>query len=194
MRSLRRLIPLISLLAILFLGWLIIQIRATEQSNELEIVIDSAILPTLTPFAEPSWIKLNLPEYASQLERGAEIYRLVCSACHAYDGTGLTDEWRATWTEDAQNCWQSKCHGENHPPDGFFLPHSPAVVGPIIPALFDTAYDLYQYNQYYMPWQNPNSLTEDEAWAVTAYVLELNQFDPGPFLDAEGAKKILLRR
>lgn len=140
-----------------------------------------------------SWITVDLPPDATQLQYGAEIYRLVCSACHAYDGTGLTDEWRATWDPDSQNCWQAKCHGEIRPPDGFYLPKSPAIVGPIIPALFETAYDLYEYNYLQMPWHNPHSFTEEEAWAVTAYVLVLNEFDPGPNLDAESAKNIRLR-
>jgi len=44
-----------------------------------------------------------------------------------------------------------------------------------------------------MPWHNPDSMTEEEAWAVTAYVLALNEIDPGPFLDTESASNIRLR-
>lgn len=150
--------------------------------------------PTGTPDEQKSWIWLDLPPDATQLVHGQEIYRLVCSACHAYDGTGLTDEWRSTWNPEDQNCWQSKCHAENHPPDGFFLPYSPAVVGPVIPALFETAYDLYIYNEQKMPWHNPNSLTDEEVWAVTAYLLKLNGYDPSPNLNAETAKQMQLRR
>jgi len=47
--------------------------------------------PAMPPTPE-SWITVDLPEDATQLQYGAEVYRLVCSACHAYDGTGLTDE------------------------------------------------------------------------------------------------------
>lgn len=145
------------------------------------------------PTEEESWIWLDLPPDATQLDHGKEVYRLVCSPCHAYDGTGLTDEWRSTWNPEDQNCWQSKCHATNHPPDGFFLPYSPPIVGAIIPAMFETAYDLYLYNHEEMPWHNVHSLTEKESWAVTAYVLELNGFDPGSRLDAETAVNLRLR-
>jgi mono/diheme cytochrome c family protein len=146
-----------------------------------------------TPEELESWLIIDLPPDATQVMHGMEIYRLVCSACHAYDGSGLTDEWRATWNPEDQNCWQSKCHAENHPPDGFFLPYSPAVVGPAIPALFENAHELYQYTRQQMPWHNPQSLTDEEYWAVTAYLLELNGFDPGPHLDKEVALRMQLR-
>lgn len=148
---------------------------------------------TETPEDQESWIWLDLPPDATQLDHGKEVYRLVCSACHAYDGTGLTDEWRATWNPDDQNCWQSKCHASNHPPDGFYLPQAPAIVGPVIPALFETADDLHEYIDQNMPWQNPGSLTDEEVWAVTAYVLELNDIDPGPNLNQETAIQMRLR-
>lgn len=121
---------------------------------------------------------IDLPEGASQLEVGKEVYRLICSACHAYDGTGLTEEWIATWNPEDQNCWQSKCHGFNHPEDGFYLPDSPPVVGNFVPYLFPTAMDMFSYIIQEMPWQDPGTLPEDQAWAVTAYVLKLNGFTP----------------
>lgn len=159
----------------------------------------SAPTPTAAPTARPpvmplnkdSWILVDLPPDATQLQHGAEIYRLVCSACHAYSGEGLTDAWRATWDPKDQNCWQSKCHGPNHPPDGFVLPIAPAIVGRTAMAPFQTAADLRDYIQATMPWHNPNSLTDDEGWAVTAYVIKLNQMNP-PTLNAETAPQFRL--
>lgn len=55
----------------------------------------------------------------TQLECGAYHYAQVCMACHGDKGQGLTEEWRAAWGEKEQNCWQSKCHAGNHPPEGF---------------------------------------------------------------------------
>lgn len=147
---------------------------------------------TATPFQHQG-ILIDLPENASQLQYGAEVYRLICSTCHADDGSGLTDEWRSTWAPEDQNCWQSKCHGFNHPPDGFYLPHSPPVVGELPRSLFANALELYRYIRSAMPWHDPGSLTEKEAWSVTAYVLLLNGIDPGPQLDAERAASISLR-
>lgn len=141
----------------------------------------------MQPPEQDSWILVDLPEDATQLQHGAEVYRLVCSACHAHSGEGLTDAWRATWHPDDQNCWQSKCHAANHPPDGFELPIAPAVVGRAALAPFATAGDLHDYIQATMPWQDPNSLTEDEGWAVTAYVIKLNRMNPGELLNADNA-------
>lgn len=186
-------LPFLSILILIPLSWYASQAPGSIRVVSLQTNTDpTPMAPAMQPTSE-SWITIDLPEDATQLQYGAEIYRLVCSACHAYDGTGLTDEWRATWGPDDQNCWQSKCHAENHPSDGFYLPYSPSIVGPIIPALFETANDLFEYNYHQMPWHNPDSMTEDEAWAVTAYVLALNEIDPGPFLDAESASNIRLR-
>ncbi len=193
MPNLHRFLPPLAILVVLPLSWLASQapgsIQAVPRQTSAESTPDA---PAMSPTPE-SWIIVDLPPDAPQLAYGAEVYRLVCSACHAYDGTGLTDEWRATWDPDSQNCWQAKCHGEIRPPDGFYLPYSPPIVGAIIPALFETAYDLFEYNYYEMPWHNPKSLTEEEAWAVTAYVLVLNEIDPGTFLNAETATQIRLR-
>jgi mono/diheme cytochrome c family protein len=152
--------------------------------------------PTATPAMQPpeqdSWILVDLPPDATQLQHGAEVYRLVCSACHAHSGEGLTDAWRATWHPEDQNCWQSKCHAANHPPDGFELPIAPAVVGRAALAPFATAKDLHDYIQATMPWQEPNMMTEAEGWAVTAYVIQLNRMNPGELLNADNAAEYRL--
>ena len=134
-----------------------------------------------------------MPPNASQLQYGAELYRLVCQDCHGDRGQGLTAEWRSTWAPADQNCWQAKCHSESHPVDGFVLPVAPPIVGQAVMNRFATASDLYELIQYEMPWYRPGSLTEKDAWAATAYVLKLNQIDPGPMLNSETASRILLR-
>ena len=152
----------------------------------------STSAPTIMAPNQDSWILVDLPPDATQLQHGAEIYRLVCSACHAYSGEGLTDAWRSTWAAEDQNCWQSKCHALNHPPDGFVLPIAPAVVGSEALAPFDTAADLHAYIQARMPWQDPNSMTEAEGWAVTAYIIKLNRMNPGPELKVANAAQFRL--
>jgi MYXO-CTERM domain-containing protein len=42
-----------------------------------------------------------------------------------------------------------------------------------------------------MPWQEPNSMTAEEGWAVTAYVIKLNRMNP-PTLDHERAAQFRL--
>lgn len=139
---------------------------------------------------DDSWVIVDLPEDATQLEYGAEVYRLVCKACHGDKGQGLTDDWRAQWAPEDQNCWQSKCHAQyNHPPDGFYMPGVPAVLGQPI-RNFGTALNLYTYNHIAMPWHDRGSMTEKESWSVTAYILKINGIDPGPELNAETAANI----
>jgi len=144
--------------------------------------------------AQRRLIRPTLPPSASQADAGAQVYTLVCSACHGDRGQGLTDDWRATWNPSDQNCWQSKCHGLNHPPDGFELPHYiPPVVGPSVTSRFRTALDLFEFIHQSMPWQEPASLQEDEYWDVTAFVAKLNGVDPGPDrLDRQRASGLLL--
>ena len=138
---------------------------------------------------EDSWIIVDLPANATQLEYGTEVYRLVCKACHGDKGQGLTDDWRAQWAPEDQNCWQSKCHALNHPPDGFYMPQVPKVLGQPIRG-FNTAMNLYTYIHNYMPWHDRGSMTQKESWSVTAYILKINGVDPGPELNAETAANI----
>jgi cytochrome c5 len=149
--------------------------------------------PSPTPQMGRDWILLNnVPPGSSQIVYGREIYRLVCSACHGDKGQGLTTEWRMTWAPQDQNCWRSKCHGFNHPSDGFFLPYSPPVTNLARSRRFPTALDLQIYIQQSMPWQDPGSMLDERAWQVTAYVLTLNNIDAGSMLTAESAARIRL--
>lgn len=150
--------------------------------------------PTPAMPAPRRLIRPTLPPAASQADAGAQVYTLVCSACHGDLGQGLTDEWRATWHPRDQNCWQAKCHGANRPPDGFDLPrYIPPVVGPAVAGRFRTAGDLFAFIRQTMPWQEPASLQEDEYWDATAFVLKLNDVDPGPDrLDYQRASSLLL--
>lgn len=114
-----------------------------------------------------------LPTDPTQADYGAEPYYLVCMACHGNWGQGLTDEWRATgFGAEDQYCWQSKCHASNHPPQGFVLPKSiPPLLGVGSLTRFSTAAELYDVIFASMPWWNPGSLSSEDAWALTAYLL-----------------------
>lgn len=138
------------------------------------------------------WIIIDLPPDAAQIDYGHEIYRLVCSACHGDIGQGLTPEWRSTWAPEDQNCWQSKCHAPNHPPEGFTFPVAPAINNLLPHGKFATALQLQAYIHAAMPWYKPGGLTDERAWQVTAYVLKLNNIDAGPVLNAETAAGIRL--
>jgi hypothetical protein len=116
-----------------------------------------------------------LPENPTQLDSGAYEYAQRCMACHGDRGQGLTEEWRAAWGEEEMNCWQSKCHAANHPPEGFKLPHyAPQVIGERALLRFETAQELYDFMSEQMPWHAPGSLEEQTYWQLTAFLLHRN--------------------
>jgi cytochrome c len=131
----------------------------------------------------------------TQVELGHYVYYLACMACHGDQGQGLTEEWREVWGPPHQNCWQSKCHAANHPPEGFELPrYAPPVIGAeTLPGL-QTAADLYEYLRGRMPWQAPGTLQDEEYWQLTAFLANAN----GVFLDEtplgpDNAAKVRMR-
>ena len=133
--------------------------------------------PPVTPTPTFDIRRLDKPlveEPLSQLEEGAVLYWGVCMACHGDKGQGLTDEWRDSFGED-KGCWVSKCHAANHPPQGFEFPRIvPPLAGAASLARFVNARQLYEFNLEFMPRWDPGQLTEEKAWAVTAYILKLN--------------------
>ena len=141
--------------------------------------------PTASPTPNPNVDRLARPilispQNPTELDQGSLVYWGICLTCHGDRGQGLTDEWRAVFGGD-ENCWTSKCHAPNHPPQGFFIPKDrlpPAVNGPGSLARFTTAQQLYDYVVAGMPWWNPGSLSSDKAWAATAYLLKMNNSLP----------------
>lgn len=131
----------------------------------------------------------------AQRDFGAQVYIRRCSTCHGDKGQGLTLEWRQTWPETHQNCSTPKCHGRQHPPDGFEIKdnYAPAVIGPGTLTRFRTAQALFTYISTTMPMHAPGSLTQDEYWALTAFLLAAHGVpaDNVP-LDATTASQISL--
>lgn len=149
-----------------------------------------------TPAPQASWLILpTFPSSATQADVGAEIYRLVCQDCHGDKGQGLTDEWRATWDPEDQNCWQSKCHASNYPPEGFLLPRViPSIIGPVLTSRIETSLDLYKTIRERMPYHNPGSLTDEEYWQLTAFLVRENGANPmGVPLDESRAAYIYMQ-
>ncbi len=65
----------------------------------------------------------------NQADDGAQLYWQHCQPCHGDRGQGLTDEWRAQYPPEDQNCWKSRCHGQSPYEHGFILPTQvPALV------------------------------------------------------------------
>jgi hypothetical protein len=116
-------------------------------------------------------------------------------ACHGDRGQGLTYEWRAQYGSKDMNCWQSRCHSFNHPPQGFQLVKTiPAVLGPGALNKYNNAQQLHDYIINTMPWWNPGYLSADEFWQVTAYLMrELGALPEGAILEEGTAVVYLLR-
>ncbi|HET7091519.1 MAG TPA: c-type cytochrome [Anaerolineae bacterium] len=116
--------------------------------------------------------KPDLPIHPNQAEQGAYSYWLICLPCHGDRGQGLTDEWRAVFGPEDQNCWQSKCHAPNHPPQGFEIPRTiPPVLGPSALTRLSTAQDLYRVIADTMPLWDPDHISDEDAWNLTAYLM-----------------------
>jgi cytochrome c len=92
--------------------------------------------------------------------------------CHGDKGQGLTAEFRSLYVEDA-NCWARGCHGGRVGDKGFPIPTSvPAIIsssGDLPP--FATADQLFNYLRTTHPPQHPGFLSDDDYWAMTAYLL-----------------------
>jgi quinol-cytochrome oxidoreductase complex cytochrome b subunit len=130
---------------------------------------------TPTPLVNPRMEQPALPQNPTLADQGAQIYWLYCLACHGDQGQGLTDEYRKMAFGEDMNCWTSKCHGYNHPPEGFIFPRLvPPVVGEGTLKRFVTAAELQKYLYQKMPWWNPGLINKDEAWQLTAFLLRQN--------------------
>ncbi len=137
-------------------------------------VSQAASTPTLDRLAQPT-----LPAVPSQADQGSQVYWLSCLPCHGDRGQGLTEEFRQTYPVEDQNCWVSGCHGNRPYDSGFTLPTAiPAVVGSNVLQNFETAASLRSYIFAAMPYWKPASLTEEETWQVTAFILRENKLWP----------------
>ena len=117
---------------------------------------------------------------AAEPNEGAKVYQHWCSGCHGDRGQGLTEEWRATWPEGKQNCWQAKCHSLSHPSDGFAFPKEvPAVIGSEALGKFASGQDLYAYTRATMPYWSPTLLSDDQYRAITEFLVEANYAERG---------------
>jgi len=134
---------------------------------------------TATPPVTPTFdiARLDPPPTAFpsiQVDEGALYFWGVCMGCHGDRGQGLTPEWQDSFGEE-RDCWESGCHS----PDttSFELDpvnRVPALAGPGKLVRFSNSFELYTYILNNMPWWNPGSVTQEEAWRVTAYIMKLN--------------------
>jgi mono/diheme cytochrome c family protein len=147
----------------------------------------SASTPTPDRLAQPT-----LPASPAQADYGAQVYWLSCLPCHGDRGQGLTDEFREAYPPEEQYCWESGCHGKRPYENGFSLPMQiPALVGAGTLQKFPTAANLRGYISAAMPIWKPGSLSEEQSWQVTAFILRENGlWDARQELEASNADRV----
>ncbi|HFC11445.1 MAG TPA: hypothetical protein ENJ56_01280 [Anaerolineae bacterium] len=148
--------------------------------------------PTVDRLAAPPTVPVP-----NQADEGAQLYWLYCQPCHGDQGQGLTDEWRAQYPEEEQNCWQSGCHGKfgkDAPENGFVLPTSvPALIGDGSLSKFTSMQQAYQYLRVAMPYELPGKLTDEEYLAIAAHIARERGVWDGHELNADNLAQIHLQ-
>ena len=89
----------------------------------------------------------NLPPGSGTAAQGATIFAEKCEACHGKDGIG------------GSNAALANAPGKNERTMALYVP---------------TPNTIFDFTRRAMPWPQPKSLTNDEAYALTAYILFRN--------------------
>lgn len=112
----------------------------------------------------------GLPAGKGSVDQGAEVFADQCAACHGTFGEGV-DRWpklaggQGTLTAERPE-----------PTVGSYWPFAPT---------------LYDYIDRAMPFPSPRTLTPDQVYALTAYILNLNNIVPGDFVaDKDSLPKV----
>ena len=189
----------IFLIAILNL-YLILMGIGLVASGKIETVLASSPSAQSTPSsisATPTIDRLAAPPTVyppSQADTGAQLFWLYCQPCHGDRGQGLTDEWRAEYPEDHQNCWARGCHAKSPYPGGFTLPTMvPAVIGEGSLFRFATVGQVFNYIRSEMPLEYPGSLSDEEYLAIAAFLARAHGAGDGRRLNINNVEQVRLR-
>ena len=106
----------------------------------------------------------GLPSGSGSVAEGRALYARQCERCHGIGGRGGPFDVLAEREDD----------------DAFPFAIDPSAVR-TIGSYWPYATTLFDYTRRAMPQDRPGSLSDDEVYALTAYLLHLNQL-----LDAEG--------
>jgi hypothetical protein len=95
--------------------------------------------------------------------------------CHGDRGQGLTDEFRAIWEPEHQNCWGRGCHSGRPGEEGFPIPTVvPALVNENQLERFASLEELTEFLQETHPPQSPGILKTEEYHAIALFVFTMN--------------------
>jgi cytochrome c len=103
----------------------------------------------------------GLPDGKGSVAEGEEIYMVKCAACHGEFGEGA-------------GRWPVLASGK-----GTLASNDPVKT---VGSYFPYAASVFDYVRHAMPFGDAQSLTNDELYAVVAYVLNLNDIVPADFV------------
>lgn len=128
-----------------------------------------------SPVVSSGWDQLigadgtGLPAGSGTAEDGLRLYRQRCEHCHGPEGRGATAEELAGGIGSLGTAYPDRTIGS-------YWPYAPP---------------LFDYLRRAMPADAPLSLSNDETYALTAYLLQLNGLVDGQsVLDAEGLTRL----
>jgi cytochrome c len=111
----------------------------------------------------------GLPQGSGDATRGASLYRAKCAACHGAEGEGMAPNPALVGRE---------------PREGFPFGRDPALVR-TIGNYWPHATTLFDYVRRTMPLDAPGTLSDDEVYSLTAWLLAANEVIPaGSRLDS----------
>ena len=111
----------------------------------------------------------GLPPGSGTPEQGAQIFAAKCALCHGPEAKGGTNAGLV---------------GGAPLTNGIDTAKTIANFWPFATTLFD-------FTRRAMPWQQPRSLTNDEVYALTAYILSLNKIiGPTDVMNAQSLPKV----
>ena len=119
----------------------------------------------------------GLPAGHGSAEEGAALYKRLCASCHGANGEGIAPVYPALIGRDPK--------GEN-----FVFGKDPKITR-TIGNYWPYATTVFDYVRRSMPLLTPGSLSNDEVYALTAYLLAANQVIPmTTTLDAQSLKQV----
>jgi mono/diheme cytochrome c family protein len=124
---------------------------ATRESPRLGTAVSEADLRKWDISVHPDGT--NLPPGSGTPAQGAKIYAEKCAACHGKSGSGGPN---------------ARLVGGGPVSADIAAPKTISNFWPYSTTIFD-------FTRRAMPWAQPRTLTDDEVYAVTAYILALNK-------------------
>jgi len=133
-----------------------------------------AVVSTMAIAVDPEGAAL--PEGQGSATQGAALYRARCAQCHGTRGEGMLPAYPRLVGRD--------------PREGFPFGRDPKLER-TIGNYWPYATTLFDYVRRAMPLPTPGTLTNDEVYSLTAYLLAANEIVPrDAVLDAESLRRV----